>query len=64
MNRWHWLTRTGGGNSAGQPEGCPHCGRRLQVCPACQGSYDSGRLCQECMSGTICPTCRRHWTWN
>ena len=65
MSRWHWLLRRWSGDSPGRSAGsCPHCGRRLQVCPACQGSYDSGRLCQHCMSGTICPICQRHWTWN
>lgn len=64
MNRWHWLTRRWSGDSAAGPGTCPHCDRQLRVCPACRGSYDSGRLCQQCMSGTVCPACQRHWTWN
>lgn len=42
---------------------CAHCRTRLRVCPSCQGRYDTGRLCQQCMSGAICPTCQRYWTW-
>ncbi len=41
----------------------PHCRMLLRVCPSCCGSYDTGRLCQLCMFGTICPTCQRYWTW-
>ncbi len=64
MNRWHWLVRHRPRSNPGRPGQCPHCGRRLQVCPACQGFYDCGRLCQQCMSGAVCPACQRHWTWN
>lgn len=64
MNRWHWLVRHWTGGSPVGPGQCPHCGRRLQVCQACRGFYDSGRLCQQCMSGIVCPACQRHWTWN
>jgi len=52
------------GTPAGtQATSFPYCGRRLQVCPSCRGSYDTGRLCQQFMFGTIYPTCRRQWTW-
>jgi hypothetical protein len=65
MTEWHWLSHHWSSYSLWPVAGaCPHCGRRLQVCPACQGEFDSGRLCQHCMSGIICPTCQRHWTWN
>jgi hypothetical protein len=64
MTKWHWLIRHWSWNSSGRPGSCPHCGCPLLVCPACRGAYDSGRLCQQCTSGTICPTCQRHWTWN
>jgi hypothetical protein len=64
MSRWYWLTRRWSGDSVGGSATCPHCGRQLQVCPSCLGSYDSGRLCQQCMSGTVCPACQRYWTWN
>lgn len=64
MNRWHWLTRHGSDDSTSGPGKCLHCGQQLQVCPACRGSYDNGRLCQQCMYGAICPTCQRYWTWN
>lgn len=42
---------------------CVHCRTRLRVCPSCRGRYDTGRLCQQCMFGAICPTCQRYWTW-
>lgn len=64
MSRWYWRIRHWSAGSSGGPGKCPHCDRRLQVCPACRGSYDSGRLCQQCMSGAVCPTCQRYWTWN
>lgn len=46
-----------------QAKSCAHCGTRLRVCPSCRGHYDTGRLCQQCMFGAICPTCQRYWTW-
>ncbi len=46
-----------------QATSCPHCRMPLRVCPSCRGSYDTGRLCQQCMFGTICLTCQRYWTW-
>jgi hypothetical protein len=48
----------------GGPTECPHCSRLLGVCPSCGGNYDTGRLCQQCMFGVVCPTCQRYWTWN
>jgi hypothetical protein len=63
MSRWY--QRFMGGETAEPPKPrCPHCRRELDVCAACSGAYDPGRLCQECMSGLVCPSCRRHWTWN
>jgi hypothetical protein len=57
--------------AAGQPgrdsalglDQCPHCRRQLQVCRTCLGFYDTGRLCQQCMFGAVCPACQRYWTW-
>ncbi len=63
MNRWHFLSRAGRMQETSRP-GCPHCGRPLLTCPACGGRYDTGRLCQACMYGQVCPACARYWTWN
>lgn len=67
MSTWELWTR---GGAAGEwfhrwtyPP-CPHCGRKLQTCARCRGHYDTGRLCQECMFGAVCPACQRHWTWD
>ncbi len=64
MTMWRWLTHHWSRVTPGRPGTCPHCGCSLQTCPACGGFYDTGRLCQQCMSGAICPACQRHWTWN
>lgn len=64
MSRWYWLIHHWTEDSPGRPGNCPRCARRLQVCPACRGNYDTGRLSQQCMTRTVCPACQRHWTWN
>lgn len=68
MRIWRFVGR--GGTEDHQPVGrqatltCSHCHRPILTCPSCAGNYDTGRLCRECMSGSVCPVCQRHWTWN